>query len=58
MERRDLFILLLVGAVLFIVYQRTNVQLAMAQNDAAKIAAGNALVGQAVTAAKIYYGLG
>jgi hypothetical protein len=57
MERRDLIIIVVVGAVLAIVYWRTNVQLAVAQNDAAKIAAGNALVGQGVAAVRAYYGV-
>lgn len=57
MGRSDLLILLVVGAVLFIVYRKTDVQLAQAKADAARTAAGNAMVGQAVAVAGAIYGV-
>lgn len=57
MDRTTLIVLLAVGAVLFVVWRRTEVQLVNAQNQAAKTAAGNALVGQGIAIVRSYYGV-
>jgi hypothetical protein len=57
LDKSSWLILLVVGAVLFVVWRRTDVALANAQNRAAQISAGNSLVGQAATVAKTYWGL-
>jgi hypothetical protein len=55
MENRDLLIFAVVGLVLFIMWRRTEVALAEAQNQAAGIALGSGVVNLAGKAVETYF---